>query len=357
MIYPRGCWGSGSRVSHMWGGVTVGPLLGRVRPIITSSLSRWWPHYGLLGLSRVPLIDAAHDPPMLAMFCGGVHGHRRHHPHRRHGGTLEVRVVSRLRLLHVDAALSALRQLGLGRRVSRLPRRESRPRTRRGRFCRLFGRAHDRRRDGPRRRHRPRAAHRQVSSRRNDRRDARPQPASGVARISGARVRLVRLQRRLHARRFRSAHRRDRRQHPAASAAGAIALSFVWQRHRRPDIAMACNGLLAAQQSPGCVFCHARSGGAHRRRGGPAWSSSVGILERRFRIDDPVGAIAARVCGTWGTLAVGSSPTEATASTGTASRARFGLLSWRCESVVAQVVGIAVNVSLSFSARRMVSSG
>src|SRR5262249_1058637 len=30
-----------------------------------------------------------------------------------------------------------------------------------------------------------------------------------------------------------------------SSAAGAIiALLFVWQRHRRPDIAMACNGLL-----------------------------------------------------------------------------------------------------------------
>ena len=46
-------------------------------------------------------------------------------PDRRDGRALEVLVVPDLRLLHVDVRLPALRQLGLGRRLARRPRRRT----------------------------------------------------------------------------------------------------------------------------------------------------------------------------------------------------------------------------------------
>jgi Amt family ammonium transporter len=94
-----------------------------------------------------------------------------------------------------------------------------------------------------------------------------------------------------------------------ASATGAFtALLYVWQRHHKPDMGMFCNGLLGglvAITGP-CAFVS------------PATAALIGLfaallvvrvsawLERRLRIDDPVGAIAVHgACGAWGALAVG----------------------------------------------------
>jgi len=94
-----------------------------------------------------------------------------------------------------------------------------------------------------------------------------------------------------------------------ASASGAlVAMLVTWYRNGKPDIAMACNGLLA-----GLVAITAPSG----------WVSPIsaviiggiaGVLvvfaaefiDRRMKIDDPVGAIAVHgVNGVWGMIAVG----------------------------------------------------
>ncbi len=94
-----------------------------------------------------------------------------------------------------------------------------------------------------------------------------------------------------------------------ASATGALtALFYVWQKHRRPDVAMACNGLLGglvAITAP-CAFVTPAAAGLIGVVAGLLVSVSVGALEARLRIDDPVGAIAVHgVCGTWGALSVG----------------------------------------------------
>jgi Amt family ammonium transporter len=79
---------------------------------------------------------------------------------------------------------------------------------------------------------------------------------------------------------------------------------------------------------------------------------SVSILERRFRVDDPVGAVSVHgVCGTWGTLAVGilADGSYGEHWNGVQGPVR-GLFFGDASQLVAQLVGIAVNVTFVFSA-------
>ena len=94
-----------------------------------------------------------------------------------------------------------------------------------------------------------------------------------------------------------------------ASSAGALSALFrVWSTARKPDIGMACNGLLAGLVSitAGCAFVAPAAAVLIGAVAGLITCSSVVALERRFRIDDPVGAISVHgVCGAWGALALG----------------------------------------------------
>ena len=94
-----------------------------------------------------------------------------------------------------------------------------------------------------------------------------------------------------------------------SSAAGALAaLLYLWHRYNKPDIAMACNGLLGglvAITAP-CAFVTPAAAVMIGMIAGLLVVWAVLELERRFRIDDPVGAIAVHgVCGIWGALALG----------------------------------------------------
>ena len=138
-----------------------------------------------------------------------------------------------------------------------------------------------------------------------------------------------------------------------------IALFFVWQRHRRPDIAMACNGLLGGLVA---ITRGARSSRRRRRCSSASWRAcswwvAVSTLERRFRLDDPVGAVAVHgVAGTWGTLAVGifADGSYGERWNGVAGPVR-GVLFGDAGQLVAQVIAIAVNAMFVFG-RPMVSS-
>ena len=94
-----------------------------------------------------------------------------------------------------------------------------------------------------------------------------------------------------------------------ASAAGAVAATlYVWARLGKPDVTLMCNGLLGglvAVTAP-CAFI------------GPSAAVLVGLaagltatwvnfsIERRFHLDDPVGAVGVHgACGALGILAVG----------------------------------------------------
>jgi Amt family ammonium transporter len=94
-----------------------------------------------------------------------------------------------------------------------------------------------------------------------------------------------------------------------ASAGGALSsLGYLWHRYHKPDVAIACNGLLGglvAITAP-CAFVTPAAAVLIGVIGGFLVVGSVLQLERRFRIDDPVGAIAVHgVCGLWGVVALG----------------------------------------------------
>jgi Amt family ammonium transporter len=138
-----------------------------------------------------------------------------------------------------------------------------------------------------------------------------------------------------------------------ASACGALTtLVYVWLRHRRADVALSCNGLLGglvAITAP-CAFVAPGAAALIGVIAGLLVAWSVGALEQRWRIDDPVGAISVHgVCGAWGTLAVGlfADGSFGEGWNGVAGPVR-GLLVGDGTQLAAQAVGMVTNAIVVF---------
>jgi ammonium transporter, Amt family len=138
-----------------------------------------------------------------------------------------------------------------------------------------------------------------------------------------------------------------------ASAAGAFtALVFVWYSLRKPDVAMACNGLLGglvAVTGP-CAFVSPAAAVLIGVIAGMLVVKAVSWVEMRFRIDDPVGAFAVHgVCGTWGALSLGlfADGTYGVGWNGVVGPVR-GLLFGDPSQLVAQVIGVGTNILFVF---------
>jgi Amt family ammonium transporter len=134
-----------------------------------------------------------------------------------------------------------------------------------------------------------------------------------------------------------------------SSACGSLtALFYVWQRHGRPDIGMACNGMLGglvAITAP-CAFVTPAAAALIGVVAGLLVCWFVGFLESRLRIDDPVGAIAVHgVNGVWGTLAVGlfADGSFGEGWNGVSGPVR-GLLFGDARQLLAQAIGVTANV-------------
>lgn len=140
-----------------------------------------------------------------------------------------------------------------------------------------------------------------------------------------------------------------------ASASGAItALMYEWSRNKKPDIPLACNGLLGglvAITAP-CAFVSPAAAVLIGLIAGLIVTKAVIILERRWHIDDPVGAIAVHgCCGAWGALSLGlladgSYGESWNGVTGPVA----GLLYGDSRQFMAQLIGVIVNVVFVFSA-------
>ncbi|MBI5843267.1 MAG: ammonium transporter [Deltaproteobacteria bacterium] len=94
-----------------------------------------------------------------------------------------------------------------------------------------------------------------------------------------------------------------------ASAAGAFSAAlYMWIRYDKPDISMSANGLLAglvAITAP-CAFVNSVSAVIIGAIGGLILCVMVFFVERKMKIDDPVGAICVHgINGAWGMLALG----------------------------------------------------
>ena len=138
-----------------------------------------------------------------------------------------------------------------------------------------------------------------------------------------------------------------------SSAAGAVgALVFVWNAARKPDVGMICNGMLGGLVAitASCAFVSPAAAVLIGAIAGLLVAWAVIQLERRFRIDDPVGAIAVHgVCGAWGALSVGlfADGTYGLGWNGVAGPVR-GLLFGDPSQLVAQGIGVATNAIFVF---------
>jgi Amt family ammonium transporter len=139
-----------------------------------------------------------------------------------------------------------------------------------------------------------------------------------------------------------------------ASSAGALtSLFYEWQRYRRPDIAMTCNGLLGglvAITAP-CAFVAPSAAALIGVVAGLLVPWAVSSLERHARVDDPVGAIAVHgVGGAWGMLAVGllADGSYGEGWNGVTGPVR-GLLFGDAGQLAAQAIGVVVNAVVVFA--------
>lgn len=94
-----------------------------------------------------------------------------------------------------------------------------------------------------------------------------------------------------------------------AGAAGTVtAGAVVWRRQGLPDMSIVANGTLAGLVSitAGCATMNTLGALVTGAIAGVVVVFAMTFIERRMRVDDPVGAVAVHgVCGIWGTLAIG----------------------------------------------------
>ncbi len=139
-----------------------------------------------------------------------------------------------------------------------------------------------------------------------------------------------------------------------ASSGGAVSsLLYVRFTLRKPDVGMACNGLLGGLVAitASCAFVSPAAAVLIGVVAGVLVVWTVIFLERRLHIDDPVGAIAVHgACGTWGALALGllADGSYGEGWNGVAGPVR-GLLFGDPGQLVAQGVGVLANAAVVFA--------
>ncbi|MBI5208182.1 MAG: ammonium transporter [Candidatus Firestonebacteria bacterium] len=134
-----------------------------------------------------------------------------------------------------------------------------------------------------------------------------------------------------------------------ASATGALAATlWMWfVRSNKPDPSMMCNGMLAglvAITAP-CAFVNSISACIIGLISGVLVIEAAFFVERKLKIDDPVGAIAVHgVNGLWGCLALGlfADGTYGDGWNGVAGTVK-GLFYGDSSQFIAQVIGVTAN--------------
>lgn len=94
----------------------------------------------------------------------------------------------------------------------------------------------------------------------------------------------------------------------AASAGAVVAMFLTWIRYGKPDVSMSFNGALAGLVAitAGCAYVSMLSSVIIGIVAGILVVFAVELIDRKLRVDDPVGAISVHaVNGIWGTIAVG----------------------------------------------------
>lgn len=141
----------------------------------------------------------------------------------------------------------------------------------------------------------------------------------------------------------------------AGAVGGFAAMMYMWARYGKPDPSMMCNGALAglvAITGPS-GFVSPASSAIIGLVGGFLVVESVFFLERRLKVDDPVGAISVHgINGMWGIVALGlfADGTYGAGLNGVESAVTGLFYGGGVGQLLAQLVGVAVSIIWGFGA-------
>ncbi|MDR3050411.1 MAG: ammonium transporter [Oscillospiraceae bacterium] len=133
----------------------------------------------------------------------------------------------------------------------------------------------------------------------------------------------------------------------AAAVATVTVMIFTWLRYKKPDVSMTLNGSLAGLVAitAGCDMVSPAGAAVIGIIAGFAVVFSIEFIDKKLKIDDPVGAIGVHgVCGALGTLLVGLFST----SGGLLYGHGFKLLGIQALGVVSVAAWVAVTMSVLF---------
>ncbi|MDR0424772.1 MAG: ammonium transporter [Clostridiales Family XIII bacterium] len=134
-----------------------------------------------------------------------------------------------------------------------------------------------------------------------------------------------------------------------SAAAGATAVMAVtWILYKKPDVSMTLNGALAGLVgiTAGCDATNMVGAMLTGLISGLAVVAGIAVIDKRLRIDDPVGAIGVHgICGALGTLCVGLFSLEG----GLFFGGGFGMLGVQALGVIAVAAWVALTMSITFA--------
>lgn len=140
----------------------------------------------------------------------------------------------------------------------------------------------------------------------------------------------------------------------AGMAGGFSAMFYMWMRYGKPDASMSGNGLLAglvAITAP-CGFVNSVSSVIIGLVAGVLVCISVEFVDRKLKVDDPVGAISVHGAnGLWGVIAVGlfaDGRSNYGGSWNGVTGSVTGLFYGDAGQLVAQLIGVATLVGVVF---------
>jgi Amt family ammonium transporter len=141
----------------------------------------------------------------------------------------------------------------------------------------------------------------------------------------------------------------------AGMAGGFGAMFYMWTRYGKPDASMSGNGLLAglvAITAP-CGFVNSVSAVIIGLIAGVLVCLSVEFVDRKLKVDDPVGAISVHGAnGLWGVIAVGLFADGKSNYGGTwngVNGSVTGLFYGDASQLVAQLIGVATLIGFVFT--------
>jgi Amt family ammonium transporter len=138
----------------------------------------------------------------------------------------------------------------------------------------------------------------------------------------------------------------------STASAAFSAMCYIWFLYRKPDLSLLANGLLGGLVaiSASCAFVSPAGAVIIGLVSGVLCCASVFFVERKLRVDDPVGAVSVHgVCGAWGLIGLGlfANGSYGEGLNGVAGVVK-GLFYGGSSQFLAEVVGLCVNVLFVF---------